>query len=35
MPEMDGFAVMESLNARNLYIPTILLTGFGDVRSAV
>ncbi len=35
MPEMDGEALMRALLARTADLPVILVTAFGDVRSAV
>jgi len=35
MPDMDGLAVQEELNARQTGLPVIILTGHGDVSVAV
>ena len=35
MPEMDGLAVQQELNARGVTMPVIVLTGHGDVAIAV
>ncbi|MEP9357996.1 response regulator [Sphingomonas sp. KR3-1] len=35
MPEMDGLAVQQQLNARGAKMPVIVLTGHGDVSIAV
>lgn len=35
MPQMDGFAVQTELNRRNVATPVVLMTGHGDVPSAV
>lgn len=35
MPELDGFAVLAALNARNSELPVVVMTGHGDVVSAV
>lgn len=35
MPEMDGLAVQRELNARGVTLPVIVLTGHGDVATAV
>ncbi|HEX9955550.1 MAG TPA: response regulator [Allosphingosinicella sp.] len=35
MPDLDGFAIQAELARRNLTIPVIMMTGHGDVPSAV
>lgn len=35
LPGMQGLELMESLRARNLALPVVIVTGFGDVQSAV
>lgn len=35
MPEMDGLEVQRALNARGVALPVIVLTGHGDVTTAV
>ncbi|MGN6376806.1 MAG: response regulator transcription factor [Sphingomonas sp.] len=35
MPEMDGLEVQQELNARGVTMPVIVLTGHGDVSTAV
>lgn len=35
MPEMDGLEVQRELNARGIALPVIVLTGHGDVATAV
>jgi two-component system response regulator FixJ len=35
MPQMDGLAVQEELNARGVTMPVIVLTGHGDISLAV
>jgi len=35
MPEMDGLEVQRELNARGVMMPVIVLTGHGDIGSAV
>ncbi len=35
MPEVDGLEVQRHLARRNLYFPTVMITGQGDVRIAV
>jgi len=35
MPEMDGLAVQQELNARGVMMPVIVLTGHGDIAIAV
>lgn len=35
MPEMDGLAVQQELNARGISMPVVVLTGHGDVTIAV
>ena len=35
MPEMDGLELLESLQSYNILLPCILITGHGDVPSAV
>ncbi|GAA0336486.1 response regulator FixJ [Sphingomonas oligophenolica] len=35
MPDMDGLAVQEELNARGVTMPVIVLTGHGDISIAV
>ena len=35
MPVMDGFALLEELAARNLYIPVVMTTGYSTIENAV
>ena len=35
MPEMNGFAVLQMMNGRNLEIPTIILTALSRKESVV
>ncbi len=35
MPEMDGLEVQEELNRRGIALPVIVLTGHGDINTAV
>ena len=35
MPEMDGLAVLAQLSERDISLPVIMMTGFGDVPTAV
>ena len=35
MPEMDGLAAQEALNARGIHFPVLILTGQGDIGRAV
>lgn len=35
MPEMDGLQVQQALNARGIRLPVIVLTGHGDIATAV
>lgn len=35
MPRMDGFAVLAELRKKNLVIPVVMMTGHGDVPTAV
>jgi two-component system response regulator FixJ len=35
MPHLDGFAIQAELAARNITIPVVMMTGHGDVPSAV
>jgi two-component system, LuxR family, response regulator FixJ len=35
MPEVDGLAVVERLAAKNVCLPVIIVTGYGDVSSCV
>lgn len=35
MPVIDGMTVLRHLDERDIHLPTIMMTGFGDVRMAV
>ena len=35
MPEVDGLAVVERLAAKGVFLPVIIVTGYGDVPSCV
>ena len=35
MPEMDGITLLKQLKASNLSFPVVLITGYGDIRTAV
>lgn len=35
MPEMDGLALQQALKNRNVSLPVIFITGYGDTRKAV
>lgn len=35
MPVMDGFALLDELSARNLFIPVIMTTGYSTIENAV
>jgi DNA-binding response OmpR family regulator len=35
MPEMDGLALLEAMRDKNITIPTVIITAYGDVPNAV